>query len=92
MPLAQISILEGRSEEMIERMAEAVTEVISKTLSTPRERIRVVVTEVPAERWFVAGESMARRGRVGVGSTADAPRPLDSPAAEGLLGCPPDVL
>lgn len=60
MPLAQISILEGRSPEMIEQMAEAVTEVISKSLATPRERIRVVVTEIPAEHWFIAGESVAR--------------------------------
>jgi len=69
MPLAQISILEGRSEEKITRMAEAVTEAISEALSAPRDRIRVVVTEVPAERWFVAGESMAQRAaQVSAGS------------------------
>lgn len=66
MPLAQISILEGRTEEMIAQMAEAVTDAISQTLSAPRERIRVVVTEVPAERWFVAGESMADRAKAAV--------------------------
>jgi 4-oxalocrotonate tautomerase len=71
MPLAQISILEGRSEEMIAQMAEAVTEAIAKTLSTSRDKIRVVVNEVPAERWFVAGESMALRLNVGGSSPAD---------------------
>ncbi|QIB64910.1 2-hydroxymuconate tautomerase [Kineobactrum salinum] len=61
MPLAQISILEGRGEEAIEQMAEAVTDAIARTLSAPRERIRVVVTEVPAEHWFVAGKSLTLR-------------------------------
>lgn len=65
MPLAQISILEGRSPEMIVRMAEAVTAAISESLSAPRDTIRVVVTEIPAEKWFVAGQSMAQRAAGG---------------------------
>jgi len=75
MPLAQISILKGRSAEMIERMAEAVTEAIAEALSAPREAIRVVVTEVPAERWFVAGESMAERARAGGATRGQAQEP-----------------
>ncbi|KQZ61031.1 hypothetical protein ASD67_17270 [Sphingopyxis sp. Root1497] len=63
MPLAQISILEGRSPEMIAEMAEAVTAAISGALEAPRDRIRVVVTEIPAEKWFVAGQSMAARAK-----------------------------
>ena len=70
MPLAQISILEGRSEEMIAQMAEAVTQAISETLTTPRDKIRVVVTEIPAQRWFVAGQSMAERARAGAGPSS----------------------
>lgn len=77
MPLAQISILEGRSEEKVAMMAEAVTEAISQALSAPRERIRVVVTEVPAERWFVAGQSMAERAQ------ADAGQPAPQASAGG---------
>lgn len=63
MPLAQITILEGRSEAMVSDMAAAVTEAISRTLSAPREKIRVVVNEVPATRWFVAGQSMEKAAR-----------------------------
>lgn len=63
MPLAQISILEGRTPEMIADMAEAVTAAISESLAAPRDRIRVVVTEIPAEKWFVAGQSMAARAK-----------------------------
>ncbi|MBA2933559.1 tautomerase family protein [Sphingomonas sp. CGMCC 1.13654] len=63
MPLAQISILEGRSEAMISRMAEDVTQAISVALATPRDKIRIVVTEIPTERWFIAGESVGARAR-----------------------------
>ena len=59
MPLAQITILEGRDPDAVRRMAAAVTDAIASTLSTPRERIRVVVTELPADRWFVGGTSIA---------------------------------
>ncbi len=75
MPLAQITILEGRSEAMVRAMAEAVTDAISKSLSAPREKIRVVVTEVSADRWFVAGQSIAQQAASNAGqesSTKDA--------------------
>jgi 4-oxalocrotonate tautomerase len=61
MPLAQITIVRGRDPEMIERMAAAVTDAIVNTLGAPRSAIRVAVNEIPAEHWFIAGESMARR-------------------------------
>lgn len=80
MPLAQISILEGRSEAMVKDMAEAVTDAISKTLSAPREKIRVVVTEVPAARWFVAGQSIAQQVASGAGR--------ESPSRDGVTGRP----
>jgi len=59
MPLAQITILEGRDPEAVARMAAAVTDAIAATLAAPHERIRVVVTELPADRWFVGGTSIA---------------------------------
>jgi 4-oxalocrotonate tautomerase len=91
MPLAQISLLEGRSKEMIEQMAEAVTDVIAKSLGTPRETIRVVVTEIPASRWFVAGESMAERERAGGAKLArSSSSELDN--AGRRLGQAPDTI
>ena len=92
MPLAQISILEGRSKEMIEQMAEAVTDVIAKSLATPRETIRVVVTEIPASRWFVAGESMAERARAGGGAKLARSSSPELDNAGKRLGQAPDAI
>lgn len=61
MPIAQISIVAGRSPEKVQRMAEAVTRTIAETLDAPIETVRVLITEVPPERWYAGGESMATR-------------------------------
>lgn len=63
MPLAQISILEGRDDEKKERLIRAVTDAIESSLDAPRDTIRVVLTEIPKQHWGVGGESVAARGK-----------------------------
>ena len=48
MPLIQVSMMEGRPKEKIERVISNLTETISETLEVPKESVRVLVTEVPA--------------------------------------------
>ena len=82
MPLIQVTILEGRTTEMIAQMAAEVTNVVSRALNAPRESIRVAVYQVTADEWFIAGESVAQRKALAGGADA-APgtpiRPLRSP-------------
>lgn len=73
MPLAQITIVEGRSQEQIEAMAEAVTQAIADTLGAQRQAIRVAVNEIPQGHWFVAGESFAKRAMAGLTNVGAAP-------------------
>jgi len=61
MPLAQISIAAGRSPEAITRMAKAVSAAIAESLDAPLETVRVLVTEVSADRWFAGGDSLRDR-------------------------------
>lgn len=63
MPIINISILEGRSEEKITSLIKNVTETVSETLDAPKENIRVIVTEVPKTRWAVGGVTMKERGK-----------------------------
>ncbi len=63
MPLINISILEGRSEERIMTLIKNVTATVSETLDTPEGNIRVIVTEVPKTRWSVGGKTMKELGR-----------------------------
>lgn len=70
MPLAQISILEGRGQEKIDDLAAAITEAIATTLDAPRDRIRVIVTEVGPDHWYVGGNSLVARTRADAAGSA----------------------
>ncbi len=63
MPLAQISILEGRDEATKARLIEKVTEAICDSLSAPKERVRVVIYEVPKSNWGIGGIPAKELGR-----------------------------
>ncbi|HWL13773.1 MAG TPA: 4-oxalocrotonate tautomerase [Ureibacillus sp.] len=60
MPIVQLQILEGRSEEKIAEVIENVTNTISETLDAPKESIRVIVTEFPKTHWGKAGVPMSK--------------------------------
>ncbi|UOF90318.1 4-oxalocrotonate tautomerase [Fodinisporobacter ferrooxydans] len=55
MPVINIQIMQGRSEETIKKLIENVTETVSVTLDSPKERIRVLVTEIPKTHWGIGG-------------------------------------
>jgi 4-oxalocrotonate tautomerase len=55
MPIVNIQIMQGRSIEKIKSLIANVTNVISEELDSPKERIRVIVMEVPKTHWGIAG-------------------------------------
>ena len=55
MPIINIQILEGRPEEKIAEVIHNVTQTVSETLDSPKEAIRVIVTEIPKTHWGRAG-------------------------------------
>lgn len=59
MPLVQIHILEGRSEEKVQKLIANVSHTVAETLEVPLERVRVLVSEVPLTHWGVAGKTMS---------------------------------
>lgn len=59
MPLVQITIMEGRSDEKKERMIKEVSEAVSNSLDAPMENIRVLINEIPSSHWGIAGQSVA---------------------------------
>lgn len=60
MPIVQLQILQGRSEEKIAEVIENVTNTISETLDAPKESIRVIVTEIPKTHWGKAGMPISK--------------------------------
>ena len=55
MPIAHIHIIEGRTEDQKIRAIAAVTQALSETLESPKERIRVLIHESTSTHWGIAG-------------------------------------
>lgn len=64
MPFIQINILEGRSAEKKERLIYEVTDLVAEILDAPVQNVRVLIQEVKAEHWGIAGESVKKRNEV----------------------------
>ncbi|OPX04565.1 4-oxalocrotonate tautomerase [Geobacillus proteiniphilus] len=58
LPLVQVHMLEGRTEEQKKRMIIEVTEAIARTLNAPKENIRIAIYELPKSHWSVGGVTM----------------------------------
>lgn len=56
MPIANLTIISGRTPEQRRALMEKVTDAIEESLGAPRQAIRVIVQEVPAFHWSVGGE------------------------------------
>jgi len=55
MPLIRVDMLEGRTPEQKRELIRELTETTSRVLDVPRERIRVVLYEVPKTHWGIGG-------------------------------------
>jgi 4-oxalocrotonate tautomerase len=55
MPIINIQIMEGRPTEIIKSLIERVTDTVAEELNSPKDRIRVLVTEVPKTHWGIGG-------------------------------------
>jgi 4-oxalocrotonate tautomerase family enzyme len=54
-PLIRVEMLEGRTPEQKRALIRELTETTARVLDTPKERIRVVLYEVPKTHWGIAG-------------------------------------
>ncbi|MAZ05905.1 2-hydroxymuconate tautomerase [Marinobacter sp. SS8-8] len=63
MPVAQINILEGRSDEQKETLIREVTDAISRSLGAPVESVRIIITEMPRQHFGIGGQSVKKLGR-----------------------------
>lgn len=55
MPVVQVNMIEGRTRAQKKRLIEEVTQAVHRALDAPLPSIRVVIHEVPAENWGIAG-------------------------------------
>jgi len=63
MPIAQINIIEGRSDEQKEALISEVTAAIVRSLGAPQQSVRVIINEMPKQHFGIAGESAKKLGK-----------------------------
>ena len=63
MPFAQIHMLEGRTEDQKRAVIEKVTQALHEAVGTPKETIRILISEIPKANWGIAGTSAKDLGR-----------------------------
>lgn len=61
MPIIQMNLMQGRSEEMKCNAIAAVTDALVRTLGVNRDQVRILINEIAPENFGVAGETAKQR-------------------------------
>lgn len=63
MPIVNVKIMEGRTDEKIESLMKNVTNAVSESLDAPKENVRVTIEEVPKTHWAIGGTTADKLGK-----------------------------
>ena len=61
MPIIQIDMLEGRDDDKKRKLIRMVTDAVCDALDAKPETVRIIIREMRAEHYGVAGVSAAER-------------------------------
>lgn len=80
MPIIHMHLMEGRTPEQKRAAAKAVTEAVVRTLGAKPETVRVLITELDANGFYVGGLTQAERAAAqnGAGPAAE-PKAVAAP-------------
>ena len=60
MPIVQISMIQGRTSEKKEELIKKVTDAIVETLQISKDRVRIILNEVPKENLGYGGIPLSK--------------------------------
>ena len=63
MPIIQVNLMEGRSDEQKEALIAALTDATVQSLGAPRDSVRILLNEMPKTHWGIGGKSAKALGR-----------------------------
>lgn len=63
MPIINVQIVEGRSEEQVKQLIASMTSAAVESLGVRPEQVRVLVTEIPDSHWGVGGITKKERDK-----------------------------
>ncbi|MCH9829419.1 MAG: 2-hydroxymuconate tautomerase family protein [Gammaproteobacteria bacterium] len=61
MPIIEMHMMEGRSDDQKRSVAAAVTEAVTRSLGVAADSVRILITEHRREEFYVAGQTLAHR-------------------------------
>ena len=63
MPVIQVTLMEGRTDDQKEALIAALTEAAFSSIGAPRERVRILLNEIPKAHFGIGGKSAKALGR-----------------------------
>jgi 4-oxalocrotonate tautomerase len=63
MPIIEMHLMEGRTDEQKSGVAKAVTEAVTASLGVRAESVRILITEHGKHEFYVAGTTLAARNQ-----------------------------
>lgn len=69
MPIVQVSLLAGRSNEVRQALAEQLTKAVVESLQVSPASVRVLLYQVEREDWFVGGQPIGTSQTAGPASS-----------------------
>lgn len=60
MPIIQVNILEGRSDEQKENLIRKMTDLVAETLNSPTSAVRIIINEMKPQHFARDGQSIAK--------------------------------
>ncbi len=61
MPLVQVSLLKGRTEQQKRNLLTAITDAVVEAVNAKPASVRVIINEIESEHWSVAGVPFSER-------------------------------
>ncbi|AZV93485.1 2-hydroxymuconate tautomerase [Kerstersia gyiorum] len=63
MPIIQVSLIQGRSEDQKAALIQALTDAAENSIGAPRDSVRVILLEVPNTDFGMGGRTAKSLGR-----------------------------
>ncbi|WP_316154794.1 2-hydroxymuconate tautomerase [Cupriavidus sp. BIC8F] len=63
MPIMQVFLIEGRTDEQKARLIRALTDAAVEAVGAPVETVRVMIIEVPKAQFGIGGKTARELGR-----------------------------
>ncbi len=61
MPIIEVHLIEGRSDEMKKKLATAMTDAVCESIGAPRQNVRILITEHRTQEFYVGGITVTER-------------------------------